>query len=125
MLAGVAAKRQASCQLWIGAGGGGSGLSRPSRVYRAIILSLLSPITSSFLSGGLSATMVTTPSIATTGRTATLGATVLQTYQLRVNCAIRPVNCRQKYMNCMNCNNSKNLNYRFFELLQFTQFIYF
>ena len=41
--------------------------------------------------------MVATPSIVTSDRTATSDATVLQTYQLRVNCVIRPVNCRQQW----------------------------
>ena len=40
--------------------------------------------------------MVATPSIVTSDRTATLDATVLQIYQLRVNCVIWPVNCRQQ-----------------------------
>ena len=44
------------------------------------------------------ATMVTTPSIVTSDRTATLDATVLRTYQLRVNCVIRPVNCRKQWV---------------------------
>ena len=63
MLAGVAAKRQASCQLWIGAGGGGPGLSHPSRIYRAS--SSLAPDPIKFFSGGLTAAMATTPSIVT------------------------------------------------------------
>ena len=42
--------------------------------------------------------MVTTPSILTSDRAATLDATVLQTYQLRVNCVLRPVNCRKQWL---------------------------
>ena len=42
--------------------------------------------------------MVATPSIVTSDRTATLDATVLQTYQLRVNCVIWPVNCRKQWV---------------------------
>ena len=42
--------------------------------------------------------MVTAPSIVTSDRTATLDATVLRTYQLRVNCVIRPVNCRKQWV---------------------------